>query len=330
VSTNGSVEPTTTLATRSPQLIPADPGFSFSSTPIVAGDALFVTETALSGGVPLATRVARIALNTGRITATYDPRYAATLALAGDSLWVAIDPYLFQDPPAGPGVTRLVRLDPQTLAPRGVVTLRGPAHTEDLRVARGALWTLSGEDAIRIDPATGHVAATVPLDVPVSNPVRTLAVSDDGTRLYVGWATPEQTDGVTEFDATSGHVLHQNSHAGGGPSSTGPQLTYAGARLWVTFPTGNLGASVALNASDLAATGEVIRGPNALAIAPDTNVVWVSRVTQLDCVTPNDLTLASHALPGSVTSAVATTPAAVYVATGNGIATIKRDRACPR
>jgi DNA-binding beta-propeller fold protein YncE len=192
------------------------------------------------------------------------------------------------------------------------------------------LWTLSGDGAVRIDAATGHVVATVPLNVPVSNPVRTLAVSDDGTRLYVGWATPEQTDGVTEFDATSGHVLHQNAHAGGGPSSIGPQLNYAGARLWVTFPTGNLGASVALNASDLTATGEVIRGPNAFAIAPDTNVVWVSRVTQLDCVTPNDLTLASHALPGSVTSAVATTPAAVYVATGNGIATIKRDRACPR
>ena len=125
-------------------------------------------------------------------------------------------------------------------------------------------------------------------------------MSNDGTALYVGWATARQIEGVTEFDAITGHVLRQNGQVGGGPSNVGPDLTYAGSRLWATFPTGSLGSAVALHTSDLSVTGEVVGGPNSLAIAPDGSAVWVSRGADLDCVDLNDITLASHAVAGGV------------------------------
>jgi hypothetical protein len=320
---------TTTTETPTQDLIPADARFSFFSTPIVASNAMFAIETEDRDASPRDARIARIDISRRRIVATYDLPGAGALALAGDRLWVGVYSNNFQSPSGVPAIARLVSLDPRTLASRGDVTLPGPGANGLASVA-GNVWILSGDKAIRLDAATERVAATVRLALPPSNPFRTLAVSDDGTRLFVGWATPQQTDGVTEFDATTGHELHQNAQAGGGPVSRGPGLTYAGSRLWVTFPTGLQGESVALRTADLTTTGEAIGGPNSIAITPDGNVVWVIRATELDCVTPNDTTLASHALSGGGAPAAATTPNAVYVTTGNGIDIIKRDPACAR
>ena len=315
---------TTTLAPSTRELIPADAGYSFSTTPVVAGDSLFVIETRIGGATNA--RVARIDLRARQIVATSDQSGATALVVAGDRLWVGVGPGS-TGPFGSPAITRLVSLDLATLAPRGDVALPAPG-AEGLASSPGSVWALSGSNVIRVDAAAGRVATTVPLVVPASNPYRTLAVSSDGTRLYVGWATARQIEGVTEFDAITGKLLGQNGHVGGGPSNVGPGLVDAGSRLWATFPTGTRASAVALHASDLTATGEVVVGPNSLEIAPDGSAVWVSRGVDLDCVDLNDTTLASHAIAGGVTSAAAPAPDAVYVSSGPGIAVIPRAHAC--
>lgn len=317
---------TTTLASSTRELIPADAGFSFSTTPVVAGDSLFVIETHVGGATNA--RVARIGLRSRQIVATSDQSGAAALVVEGDRLWVGVGPGS-GGPFGAPAITRLVSLDLGTLAPRGDVALPAPG-TEGLASSPGSVWALSGSNAIRVDAAAGRVAAAVPLVLPQSNPYRTLAVSNDGTDLYVGWATARQIEGVTEFDAITGRMLRQNGQVGGGPSNVGPDLTYAGSRLWATFPTGTKGGAVALHTSDLSATGEVVGGPNSLAIAPDGSAVWASRGVDLDCVDLNDTTLASHAVAGGVIAAAAPAPDAVYVSSGNGIAVIPRGHACTK
>ena len=315
---------TTTLPPSTRALLPADAGFSFSTTPVVAGDSLFVIET--HTGDATNARVARIDLRARQIVATSGQTGAAALVVEGDRVWVGVGPGS-GGPFGAPAITRLVSLDLGTLAPRGDVALPGPG-TEGLASSPGSVWALSGSTAIRVDAAAGRVAATVPLVLPASNPYRTLAVSNDGTALYVGWATARQIEGVTEFDAITGHVLRQNGQVGGGPSNVGPDLTYAGSRLWATFPTGSRGGAVALHASDLSVTGEVVGGPNSLAIAPDGSAVWASRGADLDCVDLNDTTLASHTVAGGVIAAAAPGPDAVYVSSGNGIAVIPPAHAC--
>jgi hypothetical protein len=317
---------TTTLPPSTRALIPANAGFSFSTTPVVAGDSLFVIET--HTGDATNARVARIDLRARQIVATSGQTGAAALVVEGDQLWVGVGPGP-GGPFGAPAITRLVSLDLGTLAPRGNVALPAPG-TEGLASSPGSVWALSGSTALRVDAAAGRVAATVPLVLPPSNPYRTLAVSNDATDLYVGWATARQIEGVTEFDAITGHMLRQNGQVGGGPSNVGPDLTYAGPRLWATFPTGTLGSAVALHASDLSATGEVVGGPNSLAIAPDGSAVWVSRDVDLDCVDLNDTTLASHAVVGGVIAAAAPAPDAVYVIGGNGITVIPRGHACTK
>jgi hypothetical protein len=87
----------------------------------------------------------------------------------------------------------------------------------------------------------------------------------------------------------------------------------------VTFPTGTEASAVALQASDLAATGEVISGPNSLTIAPDGTHIWASRGATLDCVDYQGNTLASHPIAGGVNAAAAPTATGVYASTGSGL-----------
>jgi hypothetical protein len=316
----------TTVARSTSALVAPDAGFAFFSTPVVSANSVFVIESNHSGASPSDARVVRIDVASRRVVATSDQPGADVLALAGGRVFVGVDSGS-SGPSFDPSIARVVSLDAQTLAPNGSVTLPA-AGGEGLVSSSAAVWTRSGNDAIRID-ATTRAVATIPLALPAAQPDRTLAVNADGTRLYVGWASARQVEGVAEFDATNGTALHRNEQVGSGPSNIGPLLTLAGSRLWVTFPTGTMGSAVALHTSDLTTTGETVSGPNSLQIAPVGTVMWVSRGATLDCVTFNDATLASHTLGGGVESAAAPTANAVYVSTGDGLAVIAPDRSCP-
>lgn len=316
----------TTLARSVRAVVAPDAGFAFSSTPVVSGDSVFVIESNHSGVSPVDARVVRVDAVSRRIVTTSDEPGADVLELAGDRLFVGVDSGS-PGPSSDPTITRVVTLDPTTLAARGSVTLPAPG-AEGLTGGPGAVWALTGSKAIRIDP-TPRITATVPLTFPASQPYRTLAVSADGTHLYVGWSSPREVEGVTEYDATTGAKLHENAQVGAGPSNIGPEVDLVGSRLWATFPTGTMGRAIALHASDLSVTGESVDGPNSLEIAPVGDVVWVARGATLDCVNLSGATLASHTLGGGVESAAAPTAAAVYVSTGDGLAIVGPDRSCP-
>ena len=153
---------TTTLPPSTRALIPADAGFSFSTTPVVAGDSLYVIET--HTGDATNARVARIDLRARQIVATSGQTGAAALVVEGDRVWVGVGPGS-GGPFGAPAITRLVSLDLGTLAPRGDVALPGPG-TEGLASSLGSVWALSGSTATRVDAAAGRVAATVPLVLP--------------------------------------------------------------------------------------------------------------------------------------------------------------------
>jgi hypothetical protein len=313
--------PSTTPAVSLRNPVPADDGYSFTSAPVVHGDSVFAIESK-PGAIqpdpaPFYAKVVRIEMSTRTIVATSDQPNAAALVVAGDRLWVGVGRGT-GGPFGASAVTSAVSLDLQTLAPLGSVTLPAPG-AQGLATGGGSVWALSGGKAIRIDPGAGSITATVPLALPTSNPHRTLAVSDDGSHLYVGWATARQVEGVTEYDASTGAKLHENGNVGGGPSNVGPDLSFAGTRLWATFPTGSEASAVALQASDLASTGEVISGPNSMSIAPFGDHVWASRDATLDCVDFHGSTLASHPIASGVNAAAAPTAKDVYASTGSGL-----------
>jgi DNA-binding beta-propeller fold protein YncE len=303
-------------------IVRSDAGFFFSAA-VLSGDSLYALESLPSQ--ELASRVVRVDLGTERIVATRALSGASNLAVGDGTIWVAIN--AVASATTG-GITRLVQLARDTLNIRGDLTLPGRARSDDVIRADGSLWALSGRDAIRVDAATGRITRSVRLTVPPSVSRRSLAVSEDGTRLYVGWVTTRQVNGVTEFDAASGRVLYQNPRVGGGPLAAGPALAYDGARLWVTFATGNLGVSIALHSSDLTRAGETVAGPNSMAVLPEGNVVWVSRADRIDCVSTHNKTLASYGLPDSGGGLVAVTAATIYIETSEGITVTKPSRAC--
>src|SRR5207249_2502451 len=168
---------------------------------------------------------------------------------------------------------------------------------------------------VRVDPARLTIASTLAVGIPASTSDRTLAVSPNGSTLYVGWSTPRQMYGVSAFDAKTGRALAQNPRIGGGPVVSGPTLQLDGARLWVSFPTGNLGQADALRSTNLRPTGESVGGPNNLSIIPEGDRIWVSRATRIDCTTTHNKVLASYPSPSSGGGLVAQTPTASYVET---------------
>jgi len=319
----------TTIATPTSGVINPQPGFVFVSTPVVSGGALFAIEALHDNITSTGSRVVRVDLETQQVVFTSNQSGASALVLAGDELWVGVGsgnggPY------GGPRITHVVGLNIADLSPRGDVTLPAPGADGLVAVpGSGSVWALSGSSAIRIDAATARITSTVSLALPTSTPFRTLAVSDDGMHLYVGWTTPTQVDGVTEFDAATGRRLSENPHVGGGPTDVGPRVVYSGSRLWVTFPTGTEASTVAVQTSDLKATGEVIGGPQWMAVAPVGRIVWVSRAVSLDCVDTRGTTIASHSTAAGIDSAAAPTARAVYVTTANGIVIVATDAACP-
>ena len=317
----------TTIATPTSGIITPQPGFVFVSTPVVSGNALFAIEARHDNITSTGSRVVRVDLATQRVTRTSNQSGSSALVLAGDNLWVGVGsgnggPY------GGPRITHVVGLNVDDLSPHGDVAVPAPG-ADGLVATSGSVWALSGSTVIRIDAATAQISSTVAPTLPTSTPFRTLAVSDDGTRLFVGWTSPTQVDGVTEFDATTGNKLNENPHVGAGPSNVGPSLVSAGSRLWVTFVTGTLAGTVALHTSDLTSTGENLSGPQSMAVAPVGPIVWVSRAVSLDCVDTRGTTLASHGTAAGIDSAAAPTARAVYVTTSAGIEIVATDSTCP-
>ena len=288
----------TTMALPGGDIVRSDAGFFFSAA-VLSGDSLYALESLPSQ--ELASRVVRVDLGTERIVATRALSGASNLAVGDGTIWVAIN--AVASATTG-GITRLVQLARDTLNIRGDLTLPGRARSDDVIRADGSLWALSGRDAIRVDAATGRITRSVRLTVPPSVSRRSLAVSEDGTRLYVGWVTTRQVNGVTEFDAASGRVLYQNPRVGGGPLAAG------------------------LHSSDLTRAGETVAGPNSMAVLPEGNVVWVSRADRIDCVSTHNKTLASYGLPDSGGGLVAVTAATIYIETSEGITVTKPSRAC--
>jgi len=329
VATPASASTTpTTPATPTSGLIVPQPGFVFVSTPVVTGGALFALEAPHDNITNTGARVVRIDLATQKVTSNSNQSGSSALVLAGNKLWVGVGsgnggPY------GGPRITHVVGLSVDDLSPVGDVSVPAPGADGLVRGAAGSVWALSGSTAIRIDAATARISSSVALTLPASTPYRTLAVSDDEAHLFVGWTSPTQADGVTEYDAATGSRLHENPRVGGGPTDVGPRVVYAGSRLWVTFITGTEASTVALHTSDLSATGEIIHGPQWMAVAPVGKIVWVSRAISLDCVDPGGATIASHSTAAGIDSAAAPTARAVYVTTADGIARVPADASCP-
>jgi hypothetical protein len=182
-------------------------------------------------------------------------------------------------------------LDPNTLATAGHVEM--PASPSAVVATPGGLWVGAGDHLIRLDGA-GHLVS----DLPVAGTITHMALDPSGSRLYV--ATDSRL-GKTDFvvfeerSASTGALLGSAKSVGfwdlGGPSSLAP--TDEG--VWVSQPTGMMGALELFRAHDLTPAGNglgadgpgVRTGTNAINGSTAAGLLWVSDFQRLVCADPS-------------------------------------------
>jgi hypothetical protein len=101
-----------------------------------------------------------------------EPSFTRDIAVDGGAVWVLVSPPTEPESPSSPFPSSLVRVDVSSGEPTMVTEL--PIYADWITTTDGAVWaTGSTADAVvRVDAATGDVAATVPLrlDTPVCDP----------------------------------------------------------------------------------------------------------------------------------------------------------------
>ena len=185
----------------------------------------------------------------------------------------------------GGGTVELRGFDAQTLAQTGSVTVASSgslaSEPEGILAAGpdGTLYVAAGDSVAVVSPSSGTVLRRI--DV-AGGPAESLAITPDGSTLYVGTAGAVNF-GLTSYNAATGAKLAANTQvadqpgnlvatSGGAFGTTGVSM---GEAVWF-FP-----------ASDLASAKEVAQAANGGSVAVPTladGAVWVGGTRQLECL----------------------------------------------
>jgi DNA-binding beta-propeller fold protein YncE len=224
------------------------------------------------------------------------------------------------------------------------VTQRIPLDSEfaSLAVSPAGIWVSTANSLLRLDPDSGQVLATVPLEP--ADGISLLSTDPNGQVIYVAQATgpAAATFLLSERDATTGALLAGRNDL---PSAHGavPSATESG--VWVSHATGMRTAVELLQASDLATVatftqpGSTSAGTNGSTATVSGGRLWITddggTSKQVSCVDPTTGQLLAErsfdASPfyGPVTfGSLVSTAGRVYLATSAGLAVLQPDPAC--
>jgi len=174
----------------------------------------------------------RIDPATGAIVATahYNPPLPNPPVIVGNTVWVVWS--------SSGGNVRLHGFDAQTLAPTRTVLVpaTGPVAGSASNVLTagpdGHLYVAAGVSVAVVDPATGNVIKPILLTAGTAN---SLAVSPDGSSLYVGLTTASGAFKVLVYDLASDTVVTSSSLAG---TDSGGNLVATSGGVWGTTGVG--------------------------------------------------------------------------------------------
>jgi hypothetical protein len=213
---------------------------------------------------------------------------AASLALAGDALWVASG--------SGPGISapeanQLYRLNASTLAVEEQASIASLStsdnHEPPVLVASGdLLWIGYSTHVARLNETTGAIIIAKTVGDPGAA-VSSLSIDPNATRLYAGFASAGPS--IAELDATSGAIIAVST-AAYGDDLGGPKLAAFVGNVWVAYPTGTAGSVVDLSATNLNPIAGGAGGiySNSVAVFTGHGLLWLSdgMANQLICADP--------------------------------------------
>lgn len=212
------------------------------------------------------TELARINLASGQIEATRQLG-AVTFEQAvavGDSLWVATSTSAGE---------RLLRLNPQTLAPMGHMSIGGGGTQglagPSLAFAGGWLWVAAGDRILRFSPG-GRLTATVPLPGAVTS---SAGADSSGTMLIVGTAGANGAGTIQSRDPATGALLSSRPVTGIATPAIGG---VADSGVWASEATGMMGYVERYDARTLGPTpGTRYTGANGITVTVANRLAWV-------------------------------------------------------
>jgi hypothetical protein len=236
-----------------------------------SGDALFVTD---SGSL------ARIDPATGAIlqTAPYNSPIPSRPVIVGNTVWVV--------PAYGGGDIVLRGYDARTLARVATVPVPaiGGVSSQAAGVlaagSDGKLYVAAGDTVATVDPAAGQVTHRIYL---TAGRATSVAVSPDGSKLYVGVA-PSGSFRLLTYDLATGRLVASSQM----PANGGNLLATAGG-VWGTTGTGMSEWVWFAPGGDLARSFRVSQGAGGgQASLPSYSggVVWVGGTRELVCASP--------------------------------------------
>ena len=184
-------------------------------------------------------------------------------SIGDDAMWVTV------------GGAETHKIDPMTGEVLLVVATPGAYY---LTVGAGSVWVPSRDGITRIDPTTGEVTATIPLDVGVTD----LAASDDAV-----WTTYDEDGTVTRIDpATNAVVTTLETGAGA------HDLAIDEHGVWVTNYRANTVSRIDPSANTVVATIDGVG--SGVGISAGNGVVYVSTqnegISRIDTAT-NEATI---------------------------------------
>jgi hypothetical protein len=280
-------------------------------------------------------QVVRYAPGSGRLTLSKGFRAAPiqsgnSIAVRDGSVWFA-----GYAPRGKHRPRKLWRLDPNTLATEGHVEM--PASPSAVVATPSGLWVGAGDRLIRLDGA-GHLVD----ELSVAGPITHMALDPSGSRLYVATDTQlDKTDFVVfeERSASTGALLASAKSVGfwdlGGPTSLAP----VDAGVWVSQPTGMMGALELFRADDLASAGTgpgaqgsgVRTGTNEIDGSAAAGLLWISDYQRLVCADPSTgktiAPVGSQDATGGIRNVVAV-PAGMFTVSATHIVQLKPGIPC--
>ena len=200
----------------------------------------------------------------------------------------------------------------------------------------GKLYVAAGDTVATVDPATRQVTHRIYL---TAGRASTVAVSPDGSKLYVG-INPGKSFQLLVYDVATGRVAASSQK----PLDSAGALLATSGGVWGTAETGTSEYAWFAPSGDLDRSFRVGQGAtNAMDAMPtySNGAVWVGGTRQLICASPaTGQAMASTAIPadggaaeyfGSVTVLASGRAYALYVDLGShhaGLATLTPPQAC--
>jgi hypothetical protein len=269
--------------------------------------------------------LARIDRVTGKIT-TYGPFAGGfQLVRTGAGLWVV------GGVPGGQSVDTywMDLVDPVTLQVRVRQWVPGqPApgtySQPSLSAGPNLLWLVYGEQAFKLDPATGKVL----LSRTFSGNLTSVSVDPAGRYVYVGLVVLGQGQAVVfQLDASTGSSLASTQTGGGDLGGPGVEASSDG--VWINYATGMMGAVEYRSANGLRDVSTAIqRGTNGIIIAISAGKIWLVDVGagRVGCLDPQTDTVFYSAVGGP--TALVGDHGGVYVASSGEVDLLKPSAPC--